>query len=301
MSTYFLDVNYLPPCESIYLSSKCQRSKGFLRGRIEGGQYCIALALLEDGIPVVSILGCPNQPQSSSRQHLTDDKDAYGKWSEDEIEEVENSDNDNTNNLFSSKRGCLFVAVRGCGCYEVSISDLEALLFRSTNNEQDALIWKRLQVTSLDDMRKKTPSQATFCLGVERGFSDPKGTVLKIAQILHGKDALVMNDGTQDIKNSFRMDGQGKYGILARGEAEYFLRLPKPGYIDWVWDVAAGYLILKEAGGTMTDVNGNQIDFSEIGVNRLAKLPNSVQGLLGSCGGVFHDVLIDAYKSVEKS
>jgi len=32
-------------------------TKGFLRGREFGGQYCIALALIEDGEPVVSVLG----------------------------------------------------------------------------------------------------------------------------------------------------------------------------------------------------------------------------------------------------
>ena len=268
-------------------------TKGFLRGRIEGGQYCIALALLKDGVPIVSILGCPNQPVFSyDVRNSLEKTGAYGAWSEDEINEIEQGEK-----LFSSNRGCLFVAVRGCGCYEVSIHDLEQMLFQPLQ-KHDTSTWKQLQVTA-ESTSDKTPSQATFCLGVERGFSDPKGTVLKIAQMLHGSDALVIksDDVVPDIKNSFRMDGQGKYGILARGEAEYFLRLPKPGYVDWVWDVAAGYLVLKEAGGMMTDVNGNAIDFSGIGVDRNAKLPGSVQGLLGSCGGVFHDVLVNAYAS----
>lgn len=274
-------------------------TKGFLRGRIEGGQYCIALALLEDGVPVVSILGCPNQPIASTQSiQFTKHDSVYGKWTEDEIEEAENQQYDGSaiRDLFTMNRGCLFVAVRGCGCYEVSIHDLEQMLFGSESCASPT--WRRLHVTS-EKNSPKTPSQATFCLGVERSFSDPKGTVLKIAQLLHGEDALVMHDDVTDIKNSFRLDGQGKYGLLARGEAEYFLRLPKPGYVDWVWDVAAGYLCLQEAGGMMTDVKGTEIDFSGIGVDRNAKLPDSVQGLLGSCGGIFHDTLVDAYASVE--
>jgi len=94
------------------------------------------------------------------------------------------------------------------------------------------------------------------------------------------------------------MDGQGKYGLLARGDAEYFLRLPKDGYIDWIWDVAAGYLCLKEAGGKMSDVRGRGIDFSDIGKGRKAKLPDHVKGIFGSNGGMFHDALVNAYAEV---
>ena len=37
-----------------------------------------------------------------------------------------------------------------------------------------------------------------------------------------------------------RMDGQGKYAVLARGEAQLFTRLPRAGYRENIWDVAAG-------------------------------------------------------------
>ncbi|EED90110.1 bisphosphate nucleotidase, partial [Thalassiosira pseudonana CCMP1335] len=194
-------------------------TKGFLRGRVEGGQYCIALALLEDGEPVLSILGCPNLPLP-------------------------------LNQSSKSSRGSLFVAIRGCGCYEKALH---------TNDDEAAAMWNQLHVTR-NDGSIKTPSQSTFCLGVERGFSDPKGTVLKMAQHIDGDDAITTDaEGVPDINNSMRLDGQGKYGLLARGDAEYFVRLPKDGYVDWIWDVAAGYLILKEAGGIMTDVHGNCI------------------------------------------
>ena len=38
------------------------------------------------------------------------------------------------------------------------------------------------------------------------------------------------------------MDGQGKYAVLARGEAQLFTRLPRAGYRENIWDVAAGRL-----------------------------------------------------------
>jgi hypothetical protein len=111
----------------------------------------------------------------------------------------------------------------------------------------------------------------------------------------------------RDIANCVRMDGQGKYGLLARGDAECFLRLPREGYVDWVWDVAAGYLVLTEAGGEVTDVAGLPIDFSEIGApqgffpgggRRRAKLPDSVRGIVGSCGGALHRALLDAHAEI---
>ena len=60
-----------------------------------------------------------------------------------------------------------------------------------------------------------------------------------------------------------RIDSQCKYGIVARGDASIYLRLPKKsGYEEKVWDHAAGWLIVKEAGGEVTDIHGRPIDFS---------------------------------------
>ncbi len=63
---------------------------------------------------------------------------------------------------------------------------------------------------------------------------------------------------------SRRMDSQAKYGVVARGEAILYLRLPSPGRPDYrekIWDHAAGSLILTEAGGQVTDMNGRPLDF----------------------------------------
>ena len=186
--------------------------------------------------------------------------------------------------------------------------------------------WTRLQVALSGDAAPPA-SGARFCLGVERSFSDPDGTVLEIARIVLGPEALIATTTTTttttttgggegggagitvwDIANCVRMDGQGKYGLLARGDAECFLRLPREGYVDWVWDVAAGYLVLTEAGGEVTDVAGLPIDFSEIGApqqggspgggRRRGKLPDSVQGIVGSCGGALHRALLDAHAEI---
>jgi HAL2 family 3'(2'),5'-bisphosphate nucleotidase len=61
-----------------------------------------------------------------------------------------------------------------------------------------------------------------------------------------------------------RLDSQAKYGVVARGQAELYLRLPtRPGYVEKIWDHAAGTLVVQEAGGTVTDVDGRPLDFGQ--------------------------------------
>lgn len=60
-----------------------------------------------------------------------------------------------------------------------------------------------------------------------------------------------------------RMDSQCKYAAVAMGLADAYLRLPtRPGYVERIWDHAAGVAVLEEAGGVVTDVEGRPLDFS---------------------------------------
>ena len=62
-----------------------------------------------------------------------------------------------------------------------------------------------------------------------------------------------------------RVDGQPKYGIVARGEALLYLRFPSAegaSYLEKIWDHAAGSIIVEEAGGRVTDMQGCALDFS---------------------------------------
>jgi len=66
-------------------------------------------------------------------------------------------------------------------------------------------------------------------------------------------------------QSSLKMDSQVKYGALARGDAALYLRLPSPNSPDYrekIWDHAAGSLIVEEAGGIVTDMHGNPLDFN---------------------------------------
>jgi len=60
-----------------------------------------------------------------------------------------------------------------------------------------------------------------------------------------------------------RLDGQTKYAVVARGQADVYLRLPRPGsrYVERIWDHAAGAVVAQEAGLWVTDVDGRSLDF----------------------------------------
>ncbi len=60
-----------------------------------------------------------------------------------------------------------------------------------------------------------------------------------------------------------KMDSQAKYAAVARGQADAYLRLPsRPGYVEAIWDHAAGSLIAQQAGAIVTDIDGQELDFS---------------------------------------
>jgi HAL2 family 3'(2'),5'-bisphosphate nucleotidase len=61
------------------------------------------------------------------------------------------------------------------------------------------------------------------------------------------------------------LDSQAKYAVLAAGAGDVLLRLisPKrPDYKERIWDQAAGSLVITEAGGRITDLDGKSLDFA---------------------------------------
>lgn len=238
-------------------------TRGFLRGKREGGQYCIALALVQDGIPVLGILACPNLP--------TDAYDNNYEWGDDET-----LDNNH------ESRGCIFVATKGGGTYQLNLH------VKPGSKDSSLQFAKRVVATASEGSGAITTSLARFCIGVEL-YSDAGGIVPCIAKHIHGR-----LDDRGGILYARRMDSQVKYGVLARGGAEIMTRLPSKSYVEWIWDHAAGKIILEEAGGLQTDTNGKQIDYG-LG----AKMSSEVHGILNTSGGVFHECLLRAYKEIE--
>lgn len=92
---------------------------------------------------------------------------------------------------------------------------------------------------------------------------------------------------------SMRMDSQAKYGAVAAGQAALYLRLPSPkspNYREKIWDHAAGTIVVEEAGGTVTDMNGKPLDFS-----KAARFEDN-RGVVVS-NGLIHDKVLQALAS----
>jgi 3'(2'), 5'-bisphosphate nucleotidase len=115
--------------------------------------------------------------------------------------------------------------------------------------------------------------KATFCESVEAGHSSHD-------------DQSVISQKLGITEPSVRMDSQAKYGSIARGAGDIYLRLPvKATYQEKIWDHAAGDLIVREAGGVVTDIHGKKLDF---GVGRT--LANN-KGVVAATAGVHPKVL----------
>ncbi|KAJ6095902.1 3(2)5 -bisphosphate nucleotidase HAL2 [Penicillium sp. IBT 16267x] len=124
-------------------------------------------------------------------------------------------------------------------------------------------------------------TQAVFCEGVEAAHS-AQGDNAAVAGLL-GITA-----------PSVRLDSQAKYCSIARGAGDIYLRLPvKKDYQEKIWDHAAGDIIVREAGGQVSDIYGNRLDFSKgrtLAVNKgVVAAPKAI-----------HGQVIDAVKSVLK-
>lgn len=157
------------------------------------------------------------------------------------------------------KKGCLFLALRGKGAVQLDI---------------DGERQRSLRVSRIND-----PSEATITESVEPDHAD---------HLFHQRLAQKLNIS----KPHLQMDSQAKYGIVARGEATIYLRVPspsEPNYKEKIWDHAAGSIIAEEAGGKVTDIFGHALDFS-CGI-RMEKNHGVVV-----TNGILHDVILGALR-----
>jgi len=157
------------------------------------------------------------------------------------------------------KRGCLFFAMKGKGSFQMDMDGGEKRV---------------LSVSKIEN-----PSETFMTESVEPDHAD---------HLFHQRLAEKLNI----LRPSLRMDSQAKYGIVARGEATLYLRVPspsEPGYKEKIWDHAAGSIIAEEAGGRVTDVLGHPLDLS-CGI----KMENN-HGIVVS-NGILHDIILEALK-----
>ncbi|GAB4137629.1 MAG: 3'(2'),5'-bisphosphate nucleotidase [Planctomycetota bacterium] len=170
------------------------------RGFLRGGQYAVALALVEDGQPTVGVLGCPNYREENA-----------------------------------PRPGLLFAARRGHGAFEIP---LDAAAPTAPPGPRVPL--PRARAGAL-----------RFCESAEAGHSDHERARAVAAALGIATPPL-------------RIDSQAKYGALARGDASIYMRLPtRADYREKIWDHAAGALLVECAGGTVTDANGEALDYGQ--------------------------------------
>ena len=154
--------------------------------------------------------------------------------------------------------GCLLTATRAGG------AQIRPLNASGTSGA------KAIRVSDIKDV-----SAARFCESVESGHSDQDQS----AQI-----AAALNITEEPV----RVDSQCKYAIVGQGQAQIYLRLPtRKDYREKIWDHAAGLIVVEEAGGRVSDVRGNDLDF---GHGR--QLENN-SGVIATNGPI-HDAVLKA-------
>jgi 3'(2'), 5'-bisphosphate nucleotidase len=153
--------------------------------------------------------------------------------------------------------GTLAVAVRGEGAWIAPLDD-------------DAPKFRRIQVSET-----MNPAQARVLRSFESGHTN-------VDQVSDFSVELGVE------VEPVRLDSQAKYVLLALGEGEVYLRLlsPKqPNYREKIWDQAAGSVLVEEAGGKVTDLNGKELDFTA------GRMLHNNRGILASNSRLHKDAL----------
>jgi 3'(2'), 5'-bisphosphate nucleotidase len=155
----------------------------------------------------------------------------------------------------ADQTGWIAGAVRGCGAYAAQL-----------HGEW----FSRLRVSVCRDVRSARVVQSFESAHID----------------VAGLEAILRTLGVQ--RSPVLMDSQAKHLLVAAGRADLFIRVPAaPAARDNIWDQAAGSLIIEEAGGRVTDLNGHRLDF---GVGRLLA---ANQGVVAS-NGLLHAAALEA-------
>lgn len=159
----------------------------------------------------------------------------------------------------ASNPGCILAASRGGGAQIMSIDGSASVAIHTRKIEQT--------------------TEAIVCESVESGHSD------------HSSSAQVSRQ-LEIATEPVRIDSQCKYAVVARGDADIYLRLPtRPGYEERIWDHAAGAIIVTESGGAVTDVQGKKLDFSK------GSTLCDNKGVIATSGAI-HDQVVGVVKQV---
>jgi 3'(2'), 5'-bisphosphate nucleotidase len=142
--------------------------------------------------------------------------------------------------------GCLVVAVRGAGTLTQPLESSAQPLDDQPPGGWNG--WKRLCVS-----RQCEVVAARLLCSVEKSHTDLSGIGALVSTLKITADPVPL-------------DSQAKYALLAAGVGDVNLRLLSPSRLDYrekVWDQAAGSIVVEEAGGRVSDLDGKPLDFSQ--------------------------------------
>lgn len=160
--------------------------------------------------------------------------------------------------------GTLLVARRGAGCWQRREGDPKApgVRVRRPSLEPDA--------------------EAVMCDSV---FQGPRTTARR--------QQLLERGGVRF--RSIGLDSQAKYALVARGDGDIYLRLPRPGLpVESIWDHAAGTLVAQEAGAAVSDLEGRPLDFGQ------GRALSANRGVV-ACAAELHDAILRGAASIDLS
>lgn len=126
--------------------------------------------------------------------------------------------------------------------------------------------WSKINVSNI--------SELTNCraVGSRHHLSEQEKSLLEVLQI----------SNFSSIGSSF------KVGLISSGEAEIYLTTTNKMK---EWDSCASYCIVNEAGGTMTDMNGDDLTYNN-------PLVNHENGILVT-NGLVHEIIVEEFKKLK--
>ena len=90
------------------------------------------------------------------------------------------------------------------------------------------------------------------------------------------------------INNFIQIDSMVKFCMVAEGIADLYIK-PLDAAYSFTWDFMPGDLILREAGGAVTDLNGERLKFKK------EKCIRTAPGIFAS-NGTLHNKILELYK-----
>jgi 3'(2'), 5'-bisphosphate nucleotidase len=183
---------------------------------------------------------------------------------------------DGTRGLLRGAQYATAVALLGAGAVQIGIVGCPRLGTRSTNGmpaapkavlqvEDDDLGGVAVAVRGLGAWW--LPSEASELAPLKVSLV----TDAAMARVVHSYES--RHEDAEAVQSMFHrlgavrapvgIDSQAKHVLIAAGEADLLVRVPaETTYRDAIWDLAAGSLLIEEAGGRVTDLAGRSLDFT---------------------------------------